>query len=108
MTSKKTFEERIQEKDKRIEQFLLKARQYEAQKKQLEKQKKEAERKERTHRLIQIGGVVESVLGRSFSEGDDMRLMNFLKMQERNGKYFSKAMNREVSEPTENSNVQSD
>ena len=56
--------------------------------------------------LIDIGGVVASVLGREFEEGDNIRLMNFLKMQERNGSYFSKAMNRERTENAEKSGEQ--
>ena len=106
MATKRTIEERIQEKDERMQQFLTKAKQYEAQKKQLEKQQKEAERKARTHRLIMIGGVVESVLDREFVEGDDVRLMNFLKMQERNGNYFTNAMNREPAGKEKSQQVQ--
>lgn len=94
MASKRTLDERIQEKDNMMQQLLDRAKQYEAQIKQLEKRKKEEERKARTHRLIVIGGVVSSVLDRDFVDGDDMRLMNFLKQQERNGNYFSKAMNK--------------
>ena len=94
MASKRTLDERIQEKDNIMQQLLDRAKQYEAQIKQLEKRKKEEERKARTHRLIVIGGVVSSVLDRDFVDGDDMRLMNFLKQQERNGNYFSKAMNK--------------
>ena len=94
MASKRTLDERIQEKDSMMQQLLDRAKQYEAQIKQLEKRKKEEERKARTHRLIVIGGVVASVLGRDFVDGDDVRLMNFLKQQERNGNYFSKAMNK--------------
>ena len=94
MASKRTLDERIQEKDIMMQQLLDRAKQYEAQIKQLEKRKKEEERKARTHRLIVIGGVVASVLGRDFVDGDDVRLMNFLKQQERNGNYFSKAMNK--------------
>ena len=96
MASKRSIEERIREKDERMQELLLKAKQYEAQKKQLEKQQKEQERRARTHRLITIGGVVESILGRPFMEGDDLRLKNFLKTQERNGGYFTKAMNKDL------------
>ena len=62
--STKTYEERIQEKDLRIEKLAQELKRYEAQKKQLEKRRKEEERKIRTHRLIEIGAAVESVLGR--------------------------------------------
>ncbi len=92
---KKTPEERIQELDEQIQRTREKEKQFEARKKQLEKQEKERDRKERTRRLIQIGGAVESVLGRGFVEGDVERLMDFLRMQERNGYYFSNAMNKD-------------
>ncbi|MBR1740521.1 MAG: DUF3847 domain-containing protein [Lachnospiraceae bacterium] len=94
MASKRSLDERIHDKDVLMQQALSKVKEYEAQIRQLEKKKKEEERKARTHRLITIGGVVGSVLGRDFVDGDDMRLMNFLKQQERNGSYFSKAMNK--------------
>lgn len=64
----------------------------------MEKRQKEADRKKRTKRLIEIGGVVEAVLEREFEDGDKDRLYSFLKMQEKNGSYFSKAMNKGTSE----------
>ena len=106
MAGKRTLDERIQEKDNLMQQLLTKAKQYEAQIKQLEKRKKEEERRARTRRLITIGGVVSSVLGRDFVEGDDMRLMNFLKQQERNGGYFSKAMNKGAPDTAKKSDGQ--
>ena len=102
MAIKRTIDERIQEKDNMMQQLLTKAKQYEAQIRQLEKRKKEEERKARIHRLITIGGAVSAVLGRDFVEGDDMRLMNFLKQQERNGNYFSKAMNKGAPDTAKN------
>ena len=72
--------------------MLEKLKQYQEQRKQLERRKKEEERKIRTHRLIQIGGAVESVLGRAVTEEDVPKLIAFLKKQEANGRYFSKAM----------------
>lgn len=96
MSSKRTYEERIREKDDRMQKAKEKAKQYEAQKKQLEKMQKAADRKARTKRLIEIGGAVESVLGRSFREDDHLRLMNFLKQQEANGGFFTKAMERPI------------
>ena len=96
MASKRTLEERIYEKNEMMEKALEKARQYEAQVKQLEKQQKEADRKARTKRLIQIGAIVEKELGRDFVDDDFRRLSYFLKMQERNGKYFSKAMEKDL------------
>lgn len=99
--STKPIEQRIDEKDSEIQKYLDKARQLQEQKKLLEKQKKEADRKARTKRLIEIGASVESVLGRDFRDGDNIRLMNFLKAQERNGKYFTKAMDKELPKSNE-------
>ena len=52
------------------------------------------ERKKRTHLLCQIGGTVEKALDRPLVEEDVMRLLNFLNQQERNGKYFTRAMEK--------------
>ena len=98
MASKRSLEERIKEKDDKAQELLNQAKKYQDQAKALERKMKEEERRKRTKQLIEIGGVVASVLGREFEEGDNIRLMNFLKMQERNGKFFSKAMNRERTE----------
>lgn len=94
--SKKSIEERIGDKDAEMQKYLEKAKQIQEQKRILERQKKEADRKARTKRLIEIGASVESVLGREFKDGDIIRLMNFLKAQERSGRYFSKAMEKEL------------
>lgn len=89
---RKTLDERIQNCTTKEEEMLEKLKQYQAQRKQLERRKKEEERKIRTHRLIQIGGAVESVLGRAVTEEDIPKLIAFLKKQETNGRFFSKAM----------------
>lgn len=75
----KTYEERIQEKDLRIEKLAQELKRYEAQKKQLEKRKKEEERKIRTHRLIEIGAAVESVLGRCIELEEIPKLWYFFR-----------------------------
>ena len=84
--AQRTYVERIDELAKKMEQL-------EAQKKALEQKQKEEERKKRTKRLIELGGIIESVLGRPTVDEDKSRLLNFLKRQEANGKFFSKAMN---------------
>ena len=81
--STKTYEERIQEKDLRIGKLAQELKRYEAQKKQLEKRRKEEERKIRTHRLIEIGAAVESVLGRCIEIEEIPKLIAFLNRQER-------------------------
>ncbi|MBQ5934345.1 MAG: relaxasome subunit MobC [Lachnospiraceae bacterium] len=103
--SKKSFDERIGAKDSEIQKYLDKAKQMQAQKQQLERQKKEADRKARTKRLIEIGASVESVLGREFTDGDNIRIMNFLKAQERNGRYFTKAMEKDIPAASETETV---
>lgn len=92
--STKTYEERIQERDSKIERLMQELKQQEAQKKQLVKRQKEEERKIRTHRLIEIGAAVESVLGRGIEIEEIPKLIAFLNKQESNGKFFSKAMQK--------------
>ncbi len=70
-------------------------------KKQLEKRRNEEERKKRTHRLIEIGAAVESVLGRCIEIEEIPKLIAFLNKQEANGKFFSKAMQKEPVANTE-------
>lgn len=94
MGSTKSFDERIAEIQKKQEQLK-------AQEKALKKRQSEESRKKRTRRLIELGGIVESVLGRDTTDDDKMRLLNFLKMQEANGNYFSKAMNKAVPQESE-------
>ena len=96
MPSRKSFEERIAELDSRAQTAFEKAKQYEAQKRDLEKRKKAEDRKKRTHCLIEIGAAVESLMDRPVQEGDDLRLLNFLKKQEANGRFFTKAMEKPI------------
>ena len=74
--STKSFEERMLEMEKREQESLAKAR------------------RKRTHRLCQIGGAVESVLGVPIEEEDIPKLIGFLKKQEANGNYFSRALGK--------------
>lgn len=87
--------------DERIEELRKKQMQLKKREQQLRKEHTETERKKRTKRLIELGAIVESVLGRDTDEEDKKRLMNFLKKQEINGKYFSKAMNASVAQMEE-------
>ena len=92
--STKSFEERMLEMEKREQESLAKARRYAAQKRELKKRQKEIENRKRTHRLCQIGGAVESVLGAPIEEEDIPKLISFLKKQEANENYFSRAMGK--------------
>ena len=99
--STKSYEERLLQLEKREQESLEKAKQYAAQKRELKKRQKDVETKKRTHRLCQIGGAVESVLGSTIEEEDIPKLIGFLKRQEANGKFFSKAMQKEPVANTE-------
>ena len=79
--------------DERIEELLKKQEQLKAQERELKKRQSAEERKRRTKRLIEIGAIVESVLGRPTTDDDKERLQAFLRKQEANGKFFTKAMN---------------
>lgn len=91
----RNYDERIADLQKRQEQLK-------AQEKALKKRQSEEERKKRTRRLIELGATVESVLERATTDEDKIRLLNFLKKQESNGKYFTKAMNADAARPEEN------
>ena len=93
--STKTYEERIRALEKKEQESIEATKKRIAQRKELEKRKKAEESKKRTHRLCQIGGAVESVLGCPIEEEDLPKLIGFLKRQETNGKFFSKAMQKE-------------
>ncbi len=95
--STKSYEERMLEMEKKEQESLEKSeKRYATQKKELLKRKKAEESKKRTHRLCQVGGAVESVLGAPIEEEDIPKLIGFLKKQEANGKFFSKAMQKET------------
>ena len=79
--------------DERIDELRKKQEQHKAQERDLMKRQSADERKKRTRRLIELGGIVESVLGRPTVDEDKIRFLNFLKKQETNGNFFTKAMN---------------
>ena len=84
--SMERFEEQLENISKKKEQLNAKER-------KIKKLRSEEQRKARTHRLIELGAIVESVLKRETTEEDKNKLLNFLNMQERNGNYFTRAMN---------------
>ncbi len=91
-TPKHSLDERVLEKQEQLQRMLEKAKQYEAQLKMLEAKKKEQDRKNRAHRLIEIGGAVESVLGCPIVKEDIPKLIFFLMELEEQGHRFSNAM----------------
>lgn len=85
--TQRSYDERLAELKKKQEQLI-------EQQKQLKRRQSEEERKRRTRRLIELGGIVESVLGRPTVDEDKERFLLFLNRQEANGKFFTRAMNR--------------
>ncbi|MEE1516608.1 MAG: relaxasome subunit MobC [Lachnospiraceae bacterium] len=79
--------------DERLDEIRKKKEQLQARERDIMKRKSEEDRKKRTKRLIELGGIIESVLGRATTDEDKIRLLNFLKKQETNGKFFTSAMN---------------
>lgn len=93
--ARKSIEERLNDYDKKMSDYEKKLSEIKAQKRALLARQSAEERKKRTKRLIEIGGAVESVLGRPIPTEDLPKLINFLKQQEERGHYFSKAMSSE-------------
>ena len=79
--------------DERLEELVRRQEQLKAQERALRKRQSEEARKKRARRLIELGGIVESVLGRETTDEDKLKFLNFLKRQEANGRFFTKAMN---------------
>lgn len=85
MANRKTAAEQADELQAKID--ALKAK-----KKKLEARASQEKRKADTHNKIVLGGAVLSVLGREYHEGDEERLIAFLKAQNQRGNYFASAM----------------
>ena len=102
MTKEERLEKEMARDNKSIERISQSIMRIRASEKRLEAENKKKQRQLDAHNKIVMGGVIRSVLGRDFDEGDDRRLFNFLKMQERNGHYFTKAMNRRDIERNKN------
>ena len=100
--TRKTYEEQLEANENQIQKHLDKVQELKEQQKSIRRRKRTAERNARTKRLVEIGAVAESVLGREFKEGDNERFMKFLNRQEYNGKFYSRAMNEQgESSPAE-------
>lgn len=99
MGKTRELEVRVAEKEELLRRKLEEAKKLEEQLKQLNNKKKAEDNKKRTHRLIEIGGAVESVLGHPIEHDDLPRLIAYLKNQDSKGGYFTRAMGYEyVSE----------
>lgn len=63
--------------------------------KDLDRKEKEKEKKTRTHRLVQIGGIIEMYYP-NMSEDEAYKLLEFIISQDERGGYASKKVGREV------------
>ena len=95
MGVKKPYEERIAELEAREDQLKR-------QKQELKAAWRQDERKKRNKRLVNCGLAVREVLGRELTDEDAILLEEFLRKQERNGYYFTRAMNPEEKTEEEN------
>jgi len=80
--------------DERIKALQEKQKQLKAQENKLKAQQNKEKRKAEAHRKIEVGGAVESVLGRPIEHDELPRLIAFLKAQEERGHFFSDYMNK--------------
>lgn len=62
---------------------------------------KERARKARTKRLIEVGAIVENVLGSTIEKDRLPLLKKFLEEQEQRGQFFSKALKKESEKKEE-------
>lgn len=99
MANRKTAAEQADELQAKID--ALKAK-----KKKLEARASQEKRKADTHNKIVLGGAVLSVLGREYHEGDEERLIAFLKAQNQRGNYFASAM--QITENEKSINTKSE
>ena len=95
MDEKSTAQKQLEKIQKKLEANDEIGKKLKAEKRKLTAKIAAEERKKRTHNLIEIGGIIYSILGREYQEGDKERLAAFLKSQENRGEFFSKAMNGE-------------
>lgn len=96
MAERKTTEERLAlirekqlENKKRFEEDQKKLK---AEERKLAAKANAEERKKRNHRLIEVGGAVESICRIPIEKADIINLISFLKHQEKSGFFFSRAM----------------
>ena len=89
-----TQEDRIERLNRQIAELEKKTKKLQTDRNEKFREKKCEERKARNHRLIQLGAVIESVLGRSITDEDIPRLLDLLHfLEDEDEHYFSEAMN---------------
>lgn len=92
MKPRKTRKEEVL--DRQIANLDARTRKANAKLKEKIRERNKIQRKQRTHRLIQLGAVIESVLGRPVTDADVIRLFDLLRfLEDEDDHYFSDAMN---------------
>lgn len=87
-------EDRIERLDRQIAELEKKTKKLQTDRNEKLREKKREERKARTHRLIQLGAVIENVLGRPITDDDIPKLLDLLRfLEDEDEHYFSEAMN---------------
>lgn len=95
---------KIESLDRHIEALDSQYRKTEQEIKEKKRERNAILRKQRTHRLIEMGGVIESVLKRQTTDADITRLKDLLWYLENDcDHYFSRAMNRKGDSGDEDS-----
>lgn len=93
-TNREMYDIEMQQLEKAREKVKRRAAMIKAE----ERKKAEKDRKARAHRLIQIGSICEEVYGKAITEGAMQEaLRDFLYMQDRNGNYYSNALDKAAS-----------
>ena len=87
MAEKRTYEERILEKQQQIERNEKRIEQYKAQVKRLKAKAKEEERKARTHKLIVAGAELAALYNEVLEIESVHMLINFLREQKEQGRF---------------------
>lgn len=92
MESSKTRKEEVL--DRQIANLDARTKKANAELKDKIRERNKLQRKQRNHRLIQLGAVIESVLGRPVTDADVLRLLDLLRfLEDEDDHYFSDAMN---------------
>ena len=93
---RKTSEERIADLEEKQAKLDEERKKIDAQLKKIKQQKDEKDRKVRTHRLCQIGGLVEKYIGRNLTDSDISMFESFLVYCRNNEELFANYMNKNV------------
>ena len=93
-TNKRTYDERLREKQEQLERTLNRLNQQREQLKELKAKQQSEERRERTHKLITAGAQLSAMYGHTLEEDEIYALIGFLKEQQAKG-VFDLTVNQE-------------